>query len=640
LCGIAGFTHRNGAFDPRSIGVSTESLIHRGPDDQATHQSSVVSLGAVRLKILDLHAGQQPMYSADGDTVLVFNGEIYNHAEIRLELEGLGHRFTSRSDTEVVLRSFLQWDKQCFSRFRGMFALALWRESEKRLLLARDRLGIKPLYIHRQGSDIYFASELKALFVHPHIERELDREALEYFLMSNYVPGPRTLVKGIEKLPPAHLLEWRDGHVHVSDYWRLRFHPNRVRRREEAEEELDTLLRESVREHLISDVPLGIWLSGGIDSSTILHYARKASASRLRTFSITFKGHSFDETRYIRRVANQYGTEHHELDLTPDLGLASAVEDMVGHLDEPLADAGALPAWFLSGLSREHVTVALSGEGADEIFGGYLTYRADLLARKARLLPRSLRRGIVSLLRAWPVSDDKISFEYKLKRFFEGSLLPPDEAHTYWNGSFSDAQQRQFLLGKNGSRLGKLYEMELPCTCSGHFVNRYLAFDQRYYLSDDILHKVDCMSMAHSLEVRPPFLDHRIVEFAASLPPEWKIHGRQQKVILRSLMKNQLPPAVLQRPKIGLDIPTHDWLRGALRPLLLDTLTSAAIESSQLFRSGAIEQMLSDHLERRANLGFHLWGLLILFLWIKRWNIQTVPIRSPREVQEGVLASV
>ena len=599
-----------------------------------------MSLGAVRLKILDLQAGQQPMASSDGDTVVVFNGEIYNHAEIRCELEALGHRFESRSDTEVVVRSFLQWDKQCFPRFRGMFALAIWSESKKRLLLARDRLGIKPLYIHQRGTDIYFASEIKALFVHPHIARELDHEALEYFLMLNYVPGPRTLIKGIEKLPAAHLLEWRDGHVHVSDYWRLRFHANRVRRPEEAQAELDALLRDSLREHLISDVPVGIWLSGGIDSSTILHYARKASASRLRTFSITFQGHSFDETRYIRQVAARYGTEHHELDLSPGLGLASTVEDMVGHLDEPLADAGALPAWFLSGLSRQHVTVALSGEGADEIFGGYLTYQADLLARKVRLLPRALRRGLIQLLRAWPVSDDKISFEYMLKRFFEGSLLSADEAHTYWNGSFSEAQQRQFLLAKNGSRLGKLYEIDLPCTCPGHFVNRYLAFDQRYYLSDDILHKVDRMSMAHSLEVRPPFLDHRIVEFAASLPPEWKIQSRQQKVILRSLMKDQLPPAVLRRRKIGLDIPTHDWLRGALRPLLLDTLTSEAIENSQLFRSGTIERMLGDHLERRANLGFHLWGLLILFLWIKRWNIQTAPVRSPREVQEGVLASV
>jgi asparagine synthase (glutamine-hydrolysing) len=640
LCGITGFTHRNGEFDPRRICVSVDSLVHRGPDENGAHQTQFVSLGAVRLKIVDLRDGQQPMFSDDGDTVLIFNGEIYNHAEIRRELETLGHCFLSRSDTEVVLRAFLQWDTQCFRRFRGMFALAIWSESERRLLLARDRLGIKPLYIHRNGRDIYFASELKALFAHSQISRELDRAALEYFLMTNYVPGPWTMIRGIEKLPPGHLLEWRNGNEQISEYWRLRFRPLEHRSVEDAQEELDGLLQDSVREHLISDVPLGIWLSGGIDSSTILHYARQASPSRLRTFSITFQGYSFDETQYIREVANYYGTEHHELDLNPGPDLASAIEDMAGYLDEPMADAGAVPAWFLSRLSRQHVTVALSGEGADEIFGGYLTYRADVLARKARLFPHSVRRGVVRFLHAWPVSDEKIGLEYKLKRFFEGSLLPADEAHTYWNGSFSEGQQRLFLLGKNGNRLDKLYEIDLPCQCSGNFLNRYLAFDQRYYLPDDILQKVDRMSMAHSLEVRPPFLDHRIVEFAATLPPAWKIDGRRQKVILRNLMKRHLPPSVLQRPKIGLDIPTHNWLRGALRPLLLDTLTSEAIEHSQLFRRSAIQRMVSDHCDRRANLGFHLWGLLILFLWIKRWNIQTVPTGSEVEAQEGVLTPV
>jgi asparagine synthase (glutamine-hydrolysing) len=625
LCGITGFTHRGGVFDPARILIATESLKHRGPDQHGTHESAQISLGAVRLKIIDLRAGDQPMFSDDGDTVLVFNGEIYNHRELRAELESHGSRFATSSDTEVVLRAFLRWDKDCFQRFRGMFALAIWSERDSRLVIARDRLGIKPLYFHLREGELYFGSELKPIFAHPEVERRLDLAALHGYLALNYVPSPRTLVQGIEKVPAGHWLEWQNGHVESEAYWRLRFAPQKLRSIESAQEELEVLLKQSVGEHLISDVPLGVWLSGGVDSSTILHYTREACASRVKTFSISFQGRSFDETRYIRETAKRYDTEHYELDVSPKLDLPAAIEELAYYSDEPFADAGALPLWFLAAHSRKYVKVALSGEGADELFGGYITYHADRYAAAAQSVPRTVRRGLLSLLRHWPVSDNKISFEYKAKRFLEGSLLPADEAHTYWNGTFSASQQAQLLRARNGSTVRELFDADLPYADEEGSLNRYLAFDQRYYLVDDILQKVDRMSMAHSLEIRPPFLDHRIVEFAAGLPPDMKISGNRQKVILKRLMTGKLPAALLRRPKTGLDIPTHDWFRGALRPLLLDTLSAQAIEQTQLFRRDRIEAYIQEHMERRANLGYHLWGLLILFLWIKQWNIQTGP---------------
>jgi asparagine synthase (glutamine-hydrolysing) len=396
-----------------------------------------------------------------------------------------------------------------------------------------------------------------------------------------------------------------------------------------------------VQDHLLSDVPVGIWLSGGIDSSTLLHYAAQASTQRLKTFSITFRGRSFDETSYIHELVDKYQTDHQELDLNPELDLPSAIEDVAYYSDEPFADAGALPVWFLSKLSRQRVTVALSGEGADELFGGYITYRADHLAGYARLLPEAARRSLLNALNYWPVSDDKISFEYKMKRFLEGSLLSPDEAHVYWNGSFSRAQQGDLLLRTNRARVQDLFGGDLPKANGYGSLSRFLTFDQRYYLADDLLQKVDRMSMAHSLEVRPPYLDHRIIEFAASLPDRFKVSGRRQKVILKRLMRSKLPKSVLHHSKTGLDIPTHDWLRGPLRGFLEEILSPAAVRENGLFRTGAIERLKSDHMERRTNVGFHLWSLMILFLWIKHWNIQTSSeVSLPGAVEEIVSARV
>ena len=641
MCGIVGFTHGKWSPDPDRIQSAVDTLIHRGPDQQGIFESKIVSMGATRLKIIDLDSGDQPIVDEKGDAVIAFNGEIYNHQELRAELEGRGHRFCSHTDTETVLHAFLEWDIHCFPRLRGMFAIALWTESTKRLILARDRLGIKPLYVARRGEDLFFGSELKAILVHPEIDRHLSMAGLDCYLSLNYVPCPWTLVEGIEKIPPGYWLEWQNGHVCSEPYWRLPPALPRHRTLEAAKEELDSLLDQSVREHLVSDVPLGVWLSGGIDSSTILHYAAKSSASKLKTFSISFQGRSFDETTYIEQVAAQYGTEHEQLDLNPGENLGSAIEEFAYYSDEPDADAGALPVWFLSKLSKTKTTVSLSGEGADELFGGYLTYRANRLAHIARRLPSgAIRLGLAGLSR-WPVSDEKISFEYKVKRFLEGCLMPADRAHVHWNGTFSDAQKNSLLCSAPQGALDRTLQKLREVSLGRDDLTPYLWFDQKYFLPDDILTKVDRMSMAHAVEVRPPFLDHRIVEFAASLAPSLKIRGSSQKFVLKELMRGKLPSTVLRRKKIGFDIPAHEWLRGPLRSLLLDTLGTGGSNHSGLFRRSGVDDYVRQHLERRANLGYHLWGLMILFLWMRRWRIQTAPDSSPsQQVMENVLTSI
>ncbi len=632
MCGIVGFTHKHSVPDPDRIQSAVATLIHRGPDQQGVFESSVCSLGGARLKILDLGSGDQPIFSDDSNVVIVFNGEIYNHLELRSELEKLGHRFHSHCDTETVLRAFLQWDTDCFSRLRGMFAIALWTKSTKRLVLARDRMGIKPLYVMRRGEDLYFGSELKAILIHPEIERHLSLDGLDCYLSLNYVPSPWTLIEGIEKLPPGQWLEWRDGRVTSDSYWRLPFGDVANWTVDAAKEQLDALLRQSIREHLLSDVPLGMWLSGGIDSSTILHYAATESSTPIKTFSISFQGRSFDESSYIREVAQQYQTDHEQLDLNPEVDLLGAIEEFTYYSDEPSADAGALPVWFLSKLSKTKTTVSLSGEGADELFGGYLTHRANRLAAFARRLPKKLLQAGLGALKVWPASDEKISFEYQLKRFLEGTQMAPERAHVYWNGTFSDKQKRGLLRAELphtlASTLGELRGRFSEDRAAHADLAPYLWFDQRYYLPDDILNKADRMSMAHSLEVRPPFLDHRIVEFAASLQADLKIRGSRQKVLLKELMRDKLPASVLRRKKIGFDIPAHDWLRGCLRPLMLDVLLDNACDDSQLFRRDVIESYIRQHLERKINVGYHLWGLMVLFLWMKRWRVQAAAARE------------
>jgi asparagine synthase (glutamine-hydrolysing) len=617
MCGILGYSHWRRRLPQGVVLAGLESIDHRGPDQHGYHASDQMTLGATRLRILDLHGGDQPLFSPDRDVVVVFNGEIFNQGELRQELIRAGYSFQTHCDTEVVLNGFLHWGRECFSRLRGMFGIAVWVQSEGRLILARDRAGIKPLYYCLHEGEISFGSELKTIFANPHVPRRICLDGLNAYLSLNYVPGPYTLVEGISKLMPGHLLEWKRGTIAIERYAQPASYavPKSI---DEACEQLDGLIASSVREQLVSDVPLGIWLSGGLDSSTVLHYAAAAGATNLNTFSVTFQGRTFDESRYVREVSRQYGTRHTEFDLTETADLADAIDQIAYYSDEPSADAGAVPLWFLARLTAGNATVALSGEGADEVFAGYITYRADRYAEIARRVPAFLRKAALACAERLPVSDDKISFEYKLKRFLQGSLLAPEVAHVFWNGTFCERGKQRFFHYADPTPLaGILSKME-----TGRGLAGFLAFDQNYYLPDDILYKVDRISMAHSIEVRPPFLDDRIVDFAAALPDHFKLHGSTSKYVLRRLMQGKLPSSVLQRPKCGFDIPIHDWFRGSLRRLLLDTLTEDAIENTQLFRWPAIEQMLHQHLERKANLGYHLWGLLVLLLWMKKWNIE------------------
>jgi len=451
------------------------------------------------------------------------------------------------------------------------------------------------------------------------------------------VPGPQTLVEGIEKLPPGHWLEWKRGRFSTHAYWSLDFKPDYRLSLPAAKEQLDALLRDAVREQLVADVPVGVWSSGGLDSSTVVHYASEYT-SGLKTFSVSFRGRRFDESAYFREVAKHYQTDHREFDLNPESGLAEAVQELVHYSDEPSADAGAVPVWFLSKMSRREVTVALSGEGADELFGGYCTYLADRYARRMRVLPSRLRQWAGNAVRFLPVSNEKIGLDYKITRMLEGSLLPPLEAHLYWNGTFS-AEGRRAILDAAGAKLLNGYgPLELPRNGVG-YLNRFLWLDQLYYLPDDILYKSDRMSMAHSLEVRPPFLDHRIAEFAARLPEGLKIRGSRLKYVLRELMRDRLPNAVVTRRKEGFDIPAHHWLRTVLRPLLLDTLNERAVRQSGVFSWPAIETTLRDHLERRANLGYHLWGLLVLFLWMRHWGIDAPSMNTRPKLAAVAIAS-
>ncbi len=618
MCGIVGFTSAARPLPEGVLTASLAALVHRGPDQQGSFVTAHVALGATRLRVIDLAGGDQPIHSADRDVTIVFNGEIYNHAELRDELRILGRSFRSLCDTEVVLNAFLEWGTAGFARLRGMFALAIWVESERRLVLARDRMGIKPLYYRYHEGEIYFGSELKCIFAHPGVPRKIDLDGLNCYLSLNYVPGPFTLVAGIRKLMPGCMLDW---------------HPERMMQRsfvppasqlpspgsiDEASAELDVLLQQAVKEQLVSDVPLGLWLSGGLDSSTVLHYASRLSPRRLKTFSVTFRGKSFDESSYIQEVSRYYGTDHTEFDLDESADLSDVIEELGYYSDEPSADAGAVPVWYLAKMSRRDVTVVMSGEGSDELFGGYLTYKADQLRRIFNRLPSPMLRAALTCARHIPVSDEKIGFEYKIKRFLQGSLMTPEAAHVFWNGTFDEEEKRDVFRYSDSNPLAWL----LGQMRAGRSLERYLDFDQRFSLPDGILYKVDRMSMAHAVEVRPPFLDDRIAEFASCLPMRFKMAGSQTKIVLRNLMKKSLPPAVLRRPKVGFDIPIHEWFRGILRPLLHDTLTESAIEESGLFDWPGVERLIHEHVNRKANWGYHLWGLLTLILWMKRWKVE------------------
>jgi len=616
MCGICGIATTGGAVDPARLAAMSETLVHRGPDSEGSFVDGGVGLAARRLAIIDLETGDQPIGNEDGRIQVVQNGELYNYRELRRDLERAGHTFATHGDTEVLVHLYEEHGLDFAKRLRGMFAVALWDGPRRRLVLARDRYGIKPIYYREVAGELAFASELRAL-----PRGEIDLDAVEAFLAFNCIPAPLTIFRETRKLPPGHVLAWQDGRLELTRYARPAPVPAaEVRREDEAEltEELRARLRDSVRAHLVADVPVGILLSGGIDSATLTALAAAESAEPVRTFSIGFEERSFDELADARLVAEQYGTRHEELVLRPDAALL--LPALAEAFDEPFADSSALPTYLVSKLAAEHVKVALSGEGGDELFGGYYTYTADLLASRYGALARFAR----PLVERLPSSSAKASFDYKAKRFVRAAHLPPLERHHAWKEIFS-AEARAELTGRRSDfDPVDLLRTRFSETQGAELLARLQDVDLGIYLVDDLLAKTDRASMAHSLEARVPFLDPLVTNFALALPTEHKARGLRKKVLLRKAVAPLVPAPLLRRRKRGFSIPAAAWLRGELEPFARDTLSSDTLRRQGFFDPGVVRRTLEDHVSGKQDLSRQLWGLLAFTLWHER-HVENAP---------------
>jgi asparagine synthase (glutamine-hydrolysing) len=622
VCGICGIVSANGPADPDRLARMSAKLVHRGPDSDGTFADGPAALAARRLAIIDLETGDQPIANEDRTLHVVQNGELYNYRELRAELERGGHRFRTHGDTEVLVHLYERDGLAFARRLRGMFAVALWDAPLRRLVLARDRYGIKPLY-YRAGADgLEFASELRAL-----PRGEIDLDALEAFLAFNSIPAPLTIFRETRKLPPGHLLVWENGEVRLERYARPSPAPaEELREDDEAEliEELRARLRDSVRAHLVSDVPVGVLLSGGIDSSALTALAAQEVAEPVRTFSIGFEERSFNELADARLVAERYGTRHRELLLRPDAALL--LPALAEAFDEPFADSSALPTYLVSRLAAEDVKVALSGEGGDELFGGYYTYVADLLALRTGGLAR-LARPLVELL---PTSTARASFDYKAKRFVRGAHLPPLERHHAWKEIFSPDARAELTGRRSGFDPVDLYRARFAETEGAELLARLQDVDLGIYLVDDLLVKTDRASMAHSLEARVPFLDPAVSEFALSLPTHHKVRGFAKKRLLRRAVAPLLPRSIVRGRKRGFSIPAAAWLRGELEPFAREVLSPDVVRRQGYFRPEAVTRLLNDHVARRADLSRQIWGLVCFSLWLERARRTTAVRASAR----------
>ncbi len=620
MCGICGVVSATKYAPLEAVELKRicQVLRHRGPDDEGYYVGPHIGLGMRRLSIIDLETGQQPISNEDQSLLMVFNGEIYNYRELRRDLIRKGHVFSSNGDAEVIVHAYEEYGDRCVDHFNGMFAFAVWDAPMRRLLLARDRLGIKPLYYWSSPDQLVFGSELKAVIANFDVPRDLDPIALDQFLTLEYIPSPRTIFKGVRKLLPGHYLVFQEGRLSVDKYWDVPFHevPDDANT---CAEMLVDLIRDAVRLQLVSDVPLGAFLSGGIDSSTVVAMMTEAGAEPVRTFSIGFENQSYDELPYARTVAARFKTDHTEEILQPDI--APLAEDLIAHLDEPFADFSVFPTYLVSKVARQSVKVVLSGDGGDELFGGYDTYVAEYLNRYYRWLPSGLRhRALPWLMSRVPPQASKKGLVNKAKRFVEGGALPASLQHARWMVFMSEedkaALYRPALRSElNGSQHGPVLETYFRRAGFEPPLIQQQYVDVKTYLPDDILTKVDRMSMAVSLEARVPLLDHRIVEFALNLPSELKMVRGQTKVILRRAMAERLPRDVLEKPKQGFSIPLKHWLRGPLRPLMTDLLSASNIRRRDYFKPECVEGWISDHLEGRANHSHRLWALMVLELW-------------------------
>jgi asparagine synthase (glutamine-hydrolysing) len=620
VCGICGIAAARGTVDPERLARMSATLLHRGPDSEGTHVEDGIGLAARRLAIIDLTGGDQPIANEDGTVVVVQNGEIYNHLELRTELERAGHRFTTRCDTEVLAHGYEHWGARLWERLRGMFAVAVHDARLRSLVLARDPYGIKPLYYREAADELAFASELDAL-----PRGEIDLDALEAFLTFNVIPAPLSIYREIRKLPAGHTLTWRDGSVTIDRYSR----PGPLEPRtdvDEAElvEECRARLRDSVRAHLLADVSVGVLLSGGVDSGALAALAAEESSDAVRTFSIGFEESSFDELAGARAVSQRYGTRHRELVLRPDAALL--LPALADAFDEPFADSSALPTYLVSKLAAEDVKVALSGEGGDELFGGYYTYVADRLAERIGPLA-SLARPAIELL---PASTRKASFDYKAKRFVRSAHLAPLERHHGWKEIFAP-DARAELTGRS-STFDPVDTLRTRfAETEGHDpLTRLQDVDFGVYLVDDLLVKTDRASMAWSLEARVPFMDPVVANFAFSLPARHKVRGLQKKRLLRKAVAQLLPDEVVHGRKRGFSIPAAAWLRGDLLPFARETLDAENLRRQGFLRPEVVSRLLEEHVAGREDLSRQLWSVLAFTLWHER-HVEGVRRDAPLE---------
>jgi asparagine synthase (glutamine-hydrolysing) len=624
MCGIAGQVRGDGrAVDAALLESMCARIEHRGPDARGTHLAGPAGLGIQRLRVIDVETGDQPIYNEDRSVAVVLNGEIYNFRELRERLRAAGHTFATNGDTETIVHLYEEEGPDCVRSLEGMFAFALWDERRRTLLLARDRVGKKPLFYSKRGGTLTFASELNALMQDPEIPRDLDYAALDCYLAYRYVPAPMSAFRAVRKLPPASTLVLRDGQATISPYWRLDYARKSDLSEPDARERLREEIRAAVRRRMVADVPLGAFLSGGIDSSAVVAAMAEASPEPVRTFSIGFAEGSerYNELPRARLIAERYATDHHEFVVEP-----SAIEmlpEVVDRYGEPFADSSAIPTLYLAALARRHVTVALNGDGGDESFGGYSRYAANQLLARLSAVPRPLRRTAAAAGRRLPASGRIDSTVNRVRRMMLTLPLEPAERYfaytTHLDGLDRDALYTADMRALVGDSVAAdIVTGTWAETSSPSLLERMLEVDVRTYLPDDLLVKVDVATMAHALEARSPLLDHRFMEFAASLPPEMKVRGTEKKVALRGAMRGTLPDEILDGRKQGFEVPLADWLRGDLRELVGDVLLSERSLARGYFREDHVRRLVDDHLAGTCDSSRGLWTLLVFELWHQR----------------------
>lgn len=632
MCGIAGICQVDASpLTPEAgqwVKAMTDRMSHRGPDGEGQWSSGPVCLGHRRLSIIDLSGGGQPMHSADGQMTVTFNGEIYNYAELKEQLTALGGQFQTSSDTEVILEGYRIWGPDCLARFDGMFAFALWDNQQRRLFCARDRFGKKPFFYTVQHGRLYFASELTGIEQLRHLSLTMNPQAVMRYLAYEYVPTPHSVYTEVQSLPPSHMLLLQDGNLSISRYWDMPM-PDESDKRSDNElcEELRFLLSRAVRRRMVSDVPLGVFLSGGIDSSIVAGLMARQSSTAIKTFSIGFSEASYDESRYARIVAKAFATDHHERVLSAE-ECADTLPGIISRMDVPMADASVAPTWLLSGVTREKVTVALGGDGADELWAGYEHYIGFKVAQWYNAAPSALRRGIIEpLAQLLPSSAGYINPRLAVATFLRAAHAPawqrvqtmltaftPDMQESILDDAFK-AQQPGFLAPEVlFAPTREHYDHWQPQNAATPLARAFHVYARQFML-DDILVKVDRCSMLHSLEVRAPFLDKDAAEFAARLPVSRKLHGFKRKWLLKKAFAELLPDEILYRNKRGFQIPVAQWLRGRMRPLMEDLLNESTLKAQGIFNYQAVRALMDEHVSGRADLRKPLWTLLVFQLW-------------------------